>query len=179
LEHNTYSKLVLGDVNNYIAVDEKGKSKCKGRFEYDNLALHKNKSFLIIPKAVHAYFVEGKDPEEFIKSHTNIFDFCGGVKIKGDWRFEERLLEDGVYKEKPLQHTIRYYVSKTGSKIMKRNNSDGRDIQVEAGKWLQTLYIDHEEKPISDYNINYDYYVNKVRKEIESLDPSTNQLSLF
>lgn len=179
LEHNTYSKLVLGDVNNYIAVDEKGKSKCKGRFEYDNLALHKNKSFLIIPKAIHAYFVEGKDPEEFIKASTNIFDFCGGVKIKGDWRFEEHLLENGEYKEKPLQHTIRYFISKTGSKIIKRNNSDGRDIQVEAGKWLQTLYIDHEEKPISEYNINYDYYVNKVRKEIESLDPSTNQLSLF
>jgi hypothetical protein len=41
------------------------------------------------------------------------------------------------------------------------------------------LYIDHEEKPISEYDINYDYYINKVRKEIESLDPSTNQLSLF
>jgi hypothetical protein len=179
LEHNTYSKLVLGDVNNYIAVDEKGKSKCKGRFEYDNLALHKNKSFLIIPKALHAYFVDGIKPEKFIKDSLNIFDFCGGVKIKGDWRFEEHLIEDGDYKEKPLQHTIRYFISKSGSKIMKRNNNDGRDIQVEAGKWLQTLYIDHEEKPISEYDINYDYYINKVRKEIESLDPSTNQLSLF
>jgi hypothetical protein len=70
-------------------------------------------------------------------------------------------------------------MSNTGSKIIKRNNSDGRDIQVEAGKWLQTVYIDHQEKDISEYDINYDYYLNKIRKEIESLDPSTNQLSLF
>jgi DNA polymerase elongation subunit (family B) len=179
LEHGTYKKIVLGDVNNYIAVTEDGKSKCKGRFEYDNLALHKNKSFLIIPKALHGYFVEGKDPEEFIRANKNIFDFCGGVKIKGDWRFEEQFIKDGDYLEKPLQDTLRYYISNKGSKIMKKHINDGRSIQVEAGKWLQTIYVDHQEKDISEYDINYDYYLNKVRKEIESLEPSTNQLSLF
>ena len=85
LEHGTYQKMVIGDVNNYIAVTEDGKSKCKGRFEYDNLALHKNKSFLIIPKALHAYFVDGIEPRDFIAQQKNIFDYCGGVKIKGDW----------------------------------------------------------------------------------------------
>ena len=179
LEHDKYSKIVLGDVNNYIAVNEDGKSKCKGRFEYDNLALHKNKSFLIIPKALHAYFVDGIKPEKFIKENLNIFDFCGGVKIKGDWKFTEHKVEDGLYKEEPLQHTIRYYVSKTGSKIIKKNNSDRREIQVEAGKWMQSLMIDYVEKPFEEYNINYDYYLEKIRKEINSLEPSSNQLSLF
>jgi hypothetical protein len=179
LEHDTYSKIVLGDVNNYIAVTESGKSKCKGRFEYENLALHKNKSFLIIPKALHAYFVDGIKPEKFIMENLNIFDFCGGVKIKGDWKFQEQCIINGEYKEKNLQHTVRYFISNSGSKIIKKHLSDGRDIQVEAGKWLQTVYINHEEKALSEYDINYDYYLNKIRKEIESLDPSTNQLSLF
>ena len=179
LEHDKYSKIVLGDVNNYIAVTEDGKSKCKGRFEYDNLALHKNKSFLIIPKALHAYFVEGIKPEKFIMDNLNIFDFCGGVKIKGDWKFEEHLVENGEYKEKKLQDTIRYFISKSGSKIVKKHLTDGRDIQVEAGKWLQTLYTSHHDNPFSEYDINYDYYLSKIRKEIESLEPSTNQLSLF
>lgn len=179
LEHDKYSKLVLGDVNNYIAVTETGKSKCKGRFEYDNLALHKNKSFLIIPKALHAYFVEGIKPEKFIKENLNIFDFCGGVKIKGDWTFTERKIELGEYNETKLQETIRYYISKQGSKIIKKHNSDGREIQVEAGRWLQKLLINYEDKPFEEYDINYDYYLEKIRKEIESLDPSTNQLSLF
>jgi hypothetical protein len=164
LEHDKYSKIVLGDVNNYIAVNEDGKSKCKGRFEYKDLALHKNKSFLIIPKALHAYFVDGVKPEMFIKENLNIFDFCGGVKIKGDWRFMEHKVNSGVYSETKLQETIRYYISKQGSKIIKKHNSDGRGIQVEAGRWVQKLLIDYQEK---------------VRKEIESLEPSSNQLSLF
>jgi hypothetical protein len=179
LEHGTYSKIVLGDVNNYIAVTEDGKSKCKGRFEYKDLALHKNKSFLVIPKALHAYFVNGEKPEEFIKANTEIFDFCGGVKIKGDWKFYLHGVENQEYSKKALQHTIRYYISNGGSKIIKTNLSDSREIQVEAGKWLQTVFIDYCEKPFEEYNINYDYYIDKVRKEIESLEPSTNQLSLF
>ena len=179
LEHGTYSKIVLGDVNNYIAVTEDGKSKCKGRFEYDNLALHKNKSFLIIPKALHAYFVNGIKPEIFIKENLNIFDFCGGVKIKGDWRFTEHKIEFGEYTETKLQDTIRYFISKSGSKIIKKHNTDGREIQVEAGRWLQTLYTNHHDNPFSEYDLNYDYYLEKIRKEIESLEPNTNQLSLF
>jgi len=179
LEHDTYSKIVLGDVNNYIAVTEDGKSKCKGRFEYKDLALHKNKSFLIIPKALHAYFVDGIDPEDFMKANTDIFDYCGGVKIKGDWSFYFHKVDKGEYSETSLQNTIRYYVSNSGGKIVKKNNEDMRAIQVEAGKWMQTLMIDYEEKVFEEYDINLKYYLEKVRKEIENLEPSTNQLSLF
>jgi hypothetical protein len=239
LEHDTYSKIVLGDVNNYIAVTEDGKSKCKGRFEYKDLALHKNKSFLIIPKALHAYFVDGIDPEDFMKANTDIFDYCGGVKIKGEWKFVEHFVEKtidpiylsytqqqkrdfllangweptygkdnwirtdatnreantgiptevafnhtvpkigGEYKTHDLQHTIRYFISNTGSKIVKTNLVDGREIQVESGKWMQTLMIDYEEKEFEEYDINLKYYLEKVRKEIENLEPNTNQLSLF
>jgi hypothetical protein len=208
LEHDTYSKLVLGDVNNYIAVTEYSEvsedvykkikeenphylfkiendkyyfaaTKSKGRFEFHNLALHKNKSFLIIPKALHAYFVEGIQPEDFIKANTDIFDYSGGVKIKGDWKFVEHKIEKGTHITEELQHTLRYYISKSGSKILKVNKNDNRQIQIEAGPWMQTLYINHEEKDISEYNINYDYYLQNIRKEIESLEPKTNQLKLF
>ena len=179
LEHDTYSKIVLGDVNNYIAVTEDGKSKCKGRFEYDNLALHKNKSFLIIPKALHAYFVEGIEPEQFMEENQNIFDYCGGVKIKGDWKFIEHSIVNGEFHKNNLQHTIRYYISNGGSKIIKTNLLDGREIQIESGSWMQTVFIDYEEKKFSDYNINLKFYLEKVKKEIEGLEPNRKQLSLF
>jgi hypothetical protein len=179
LEHDTYSKIILGDVNNYIAVTEDGKSKCKGRFEYDNLALHKNKSFLIIPKAIHAYFVDGIQPEDFLAQNQNIFDYCGGVKIKGDWNFYEHKIVNGEHSIEPIQHTIRYFVSNSGSKIIKRNNTDGREIQVEAGKWMQTIMIDYNEKEFSEYDINFKYYLDNIYKEIRSLEPINNQLSLF
>ena len=179
LEHDTYSKIILGDVNNYIAITEDGKSKCKGRFEYDNLALHKNKSFLIIPKAIHAYFVDGIKPEDFLAQNQNIFDYCGGVKIKGDWSFYEHHIVNGEYIVKPLQHTIRYFVSKSGSKIIKKNNTDGREIQVEAGKWMQTILIKYTEREFSEYDINYDYYLENIYKEIRNLEPVITQLKLF
>lgn len=179
LEHDTYSKIILGDVNNYIAVTEDGKSKCKGRFEYNNLALHKNKSFLIIPKAIHAYFVDGIEPEDFLAANQNIFDYCGGVKIKGDWEFYQLGILHGDPFMYLLQHTIRYFVSKSGSKIIKKNNTDGREIQVEAGKWMQTIMIDYTEKEFSEYDINFKYYLDNIYKEIRSLEPINNQLSLF
>ena len=180
LEHDKYSKLVIGDVNNYIAVTETGKSKCKGRFEFADLALHKNKSFLVIPKALHAYFVEGIQPEDYLKTNRNIFDYCGGKKIKGDWKYIEKCIKDGVYKEKELQHTLRYYICNTGSKIIKVNNSDGREINIEAGKWLQQIYINHiDDMDFDEYEINYKYYLENIRKEIEGLEPNVNQLSLF
>ena len=179
LEHDKYSKIILGDVNNYIAITEDGKSKCKGRFEFANLAMHKNKSFLVIPKAIHAYFVDGIKPEDYIKSVTNIFDFCGGVKIKGDWNFYEHKVVSGEYLIEKVQHTIRYFISNTGSKVIKKNNTDNREIQIEAGKWLQTLMIDYKDKPFSEYDINYDYYLDKINKEIRDLEPIITQLSLF
>jgi hypothetical protein len=179
LEHDTYSKIILGDVNNYIAVTENGKSKCKGRFEYKDLALHKNKSFLIIPKALHAYFVEGIEPEQFLKDNQNIFDYCGGVKIKGDWKFYQHSIVDGTFDKKELQHTIRYFISNQGCKIIKTNLLDEREIQVESGKWMQTVFIHAIDQPFSEYNINMNFYLEKIKKEIENLEPNRNQLSLF
>jgi hypothetical protein len=179
LEHDTYSKIILGDVNNYIAVTEDGKSKCKGRFEYKDLALHKNKSFLIIPKALHAYFVDGIKPEDYLTQNQNIFDYCGGVKIKGDWKFVEHAIINGEFQKQKLQHTIRYFISKSGCKVIKTNLFDGREIQVEAGPWMQTIYIDHKEQPFDDYNINLAFYLDKIKKEIAGLEPNKDQLKLF
>ncbi len=209
LEHDTYQKIILGDVNNYIAVNNpkvvdidtamevsidnphyvfnRTKEgiysyqavKCKGRFEFHDLALHKNKSFLVIPKAIFYYFVHGVDPEDYLRKETNIFDFCGGKKIKGDWKFIQEYIEDRDHKKDDIQNTIRYYVSNKGSKIIKYNYLDKRTTQIEAGRWLQTLFIDADMKKITEYDLNYDYYLEKIMKEIHNLEPIKNQLSLF
>ena len=181
LEHDTYQKVILADVNNYIAVTEGKdfKTKCKGRFVFEDLPLHKNKSFLCVRKAMHDYFIYGTDPEQSIKENTNIFDFCGGVKAKGDWKFFEEHIVNGEHKRDPLQKTVRYYISNRGSKTVKVHSIDGRVAQVEAGKWLQTMFINYIVKPFEEYDINYDFYIKKAKKEIEALEPKTNQLQLF
>ena len=132
LEHDEYQKLVLGDVNNYIGLnnwkqvdmsiwrDVKAKNphykykvdgdkfffapaKMKGRYDFFNLALHKNKSKLIIPKAVYNYFIHDILPEIYLNSNKNILDYCIGSKSKGDWKQVARNIKDGAFHEEELQ----------------------------------------------------------------------------
>jgi len=190
LEHDEYQKMIIGDVNNYIAVHKNGKVKCKGRFEWEDLekkkvsVFHKNKSFLIIPKAIYAYFVNGIKPEKFIEDNQSIYDYCAGVKAKSGWHFEERVIREGSVEIKRLQKIVRYYVSTTGVKLMKCHN-DGREIQVEAGQWMQTVVNQLDEKliPFSSLSIDKKFYLEEIYKEINQIekvkDRQFKQLSLF
>jgi hypothetical protein len=108
-----------------------------------------------------------------------VYDYCGGVKIKGDWEFIEEKIENSEYSATKLQQTIRYYISEKGSKIIKTNKTDGRKIQVESGKWMQTVFINYVEKPFDEYLINKQFYLQKINKEINQLAPNSNQLKLF
>ena len=180
LEHGTYSKLILADVNNYIAVDEDGKAKCKGRFEFEGLALHKNKSKLIIPKALYAYFVNGILPEETLKDNNNILDYCIGGKSKGNWQQVARSIEHNEPVEYKLQKINRYYISNSGCKIIKVNKNDRREIQLEAGRWMQTIMNDIEHKDWALYDINEKYYLDAIEREINNIiGIQSNQLLLF
>jgi hypothetical protein len=180
LEHDEYSKMILADVNNYIAVNTAGKYKCKGRFEFENLALHKNKSHLIIPKAIFNYFIHDVPPEKTIMENKNIFDYCAGVKIKGDWEFHQICIINRTIEKSFLQKTLRYYISKGGCKIMKINKFDKREIQLESGKWMQQDLSKFEERSWDDYNVDESYYLEKIYKEIQNIcPPQKQQLSLF
>ena len=179
LEHDEYSKLILRDVNSYIGIYINNKVKCKGTFEWEDLQnhksshLHKNKSFLVIPKAIYEYFVNGIKPEDYLKSNNNLYDYCGAVKAKGGWSFYERKIEDGEYSSTKLQKINRYYISNNGVKLVKIHN-DGREIQVEAGKWMQTVCNDIRpflNVPFESLDINKQYYLDNIYKEIETIIP--------
>jgi len=213
LEHDTYQKLILGDVNNYIAVNDfksvdlttwrkvkeenphylfkvKGPDfmyapvKLKGRFNFHSLALHKNKSKLVVPKAIYNYFVKDILPEDYLQKNKNILDYCIGMKSKGAWKQVSRSTPNGVYKEEDLQKINRYYISKPGknsSKIIKINKQDGREIQCESGQWLQSIYNKIELQPKwEDYNLDLRYYSKAIESQINDiLSTNINQLELF
>lgn len=188
LEFNQYKSMFIRDVNNYISLYTNGKTKCKGEYEWEELAnckpshLHKNKSFLIVPKAVYNFFIHNISPEQSLADNKNIFDYCGGVKAKGEWEFFETCLVDGKIAENALQKVTRYYISKKGCKMIKRNKSDGRVIQIEAGKWLQTSYNTHDpNKAFDTYDINHEFYLDKIYKEIANIKATgaVQQLQLF
>lgn len=189
LEHDQYSKMIIRDVNNYMAVTSKGKVKSKGAFEWEDLSkkkvatFHKNKSFLIIPKAIYAWFVHGTKPEDFLDQNTDIFDYCGAVKAKAGWSFVDRRIIDGNLVNTKLQKIVRYFISNTGCKMVKCHQ-DGREIQVESGEWLQTTVNKLDpSKGYDTYDINKKYYLEEIYKQIEGIQTVSHktmtQLSLF
>lgn len=209
LEHDLYEKIVIPDVNNYVGVytakeitkeeweerkienptnifiHENGKylfhaAKAKGRFDFLDLALHKNKSFLIIRKALFNFFVHNIEPEETLKSNKNIFDYCAGVKANKSWEFYTEAVINGIFVKEPQQKTIRYYTAKKGCKIMKCNIEDGR-IQNVQKEGTHVIFNVYKELPWEAYNIDYMFYLKKIRKEISNLIPNSykKQNSLF
>lgn len=112
LEHATYSRMWIRDVNNYVAeFAETGKLKRKGAYEYDR-EWHQDHSELIVAKAVEAALVEGANIAQFIHGHTDIFDFMLRAKVPRASRLE---LDDGT----PLPNIVRYYVSVDGKGLQK------------------------------------------------------------
>jgi len=187
LEFVEYKKMIIADVNNYIAIPVKGKPKCKGRYEFENLALHKNKSFLIIPKAWYAYFINGIDPKEFLANNREIYDYCAGVKLKGDWRFVKREVKDSSVIETKLQKMLRFYNSTKGCKLIKCH-SDGRELQLVSGHHLQTIFNRFQELPWEQYDVDEKFYLDRIYDEIAKVESKAtvlpahlqnNQLSLF
>ena len=179
-----YNKLILDkNTGHWMFKEEDGKyyyapTKCKGRFEFTDMALHKNKSHLIVPKALYNYFVKDIVPEDYIVLNKDILDYCAGVKITKDWKAVSKSIRDFKIHQEELQHTLRYYISKKGSKIVKINELDGREIQLEAGKWMQTPFIKIEKKKWKDYDVDESYYLRAIRDEIRHIE-GKKQLNLF
>jgi hypothetical protein len=192
LEYAEYSKMVISDVNNYLSFYKSGKYKAKGKYEFENVPLHKNKSHNIIPYAFFKHYQNNSNFEETIKNHENIFDFCAGVRAKnsperGQSFFTlNKVLKGEIITEK-LSKTVRYYISNKGSTLIK-NYENGTLEHVEAPvkkgvklikSWKVTYFNKFIKKEtIKEYDIDYSYYISKTREWINSLE-RIGQLKLF
>jgi hypothetical protein len=116
LERTDYNKMVIRDVNSYIAVKLDGSLKNKGAYEYKDLPHHKNQSALVIKMAAEKYLVEGLDPEEFIRNHKEKFDFQLRTKVP---RSSKLVLVDGDGVDLQTQNICRYYISDKGMEMVK------------------------------------------------------------
>lgn len=180
IEDNTYSKMILRDVNNYIGVYEDSSFehenlKLKGDFEIDK-ECHKDTSMRIVPISVKDYFVYGTKVEDTIKNHTDIFDFCLRLKTNSkSTPLFRHLNKKGKIVDDKLARTTRYYVSNSGGSLLK-DFGDGRLTGVNVG-YSVTIFNKYEQKPMKDYNINYNFYIAEAYKLINAVD--NGQLELF
>lgn len=175
IEDNIYTKVVIRDVNNYLAVYENGEVKLKGCFEIDK-EYHKDPSMRIVPIALKEYYVNNVPIEETIKKHNDIFDFCLRLKTNSkSTPYFKYLDENGNIVNKKLDRTTRYYISKGGGTIVKEFD-ENRVSGVNVGYNI-TLFNKYINKPIKDYNINYNFYISEANKIKYAVDDG--QLSLF
>lgn len=174
IEDNVYSKFVVRDVNNYLAVYESGDIKYKGCFEIDK-EYHKDPSMRIVPLALKRYYIDNIPIEQTIRNHTDIFDFCLRLKINSKSNAYFKYLENGKIISKKLDRTTRYYVSNSGGIITKQFD-ESRISGVNVG-YSVTLFNKYIEKPMNEYNINYNFYIaeaNKIKNAVYD-----GQLTLF
>jgi len=207
LEYVDFDSLWQDSINSYIGKKKDGGVKKKGRFMTE-FEINKNKSARIIPLALQQYFIMGKDPETFIRSHTNIFDFCIAKKATGKMHYEEvwnvpldmSKVKGKVYAEcdmiKVHKKLVRFFLSTKGSVLWKRGyNNMGKPMNnhVNAPNALGQPLVTYFNKFFSsdNYDIDYNQYILETLERIDNLEKTkkakafldslspTQQLSLF
>lgn len=174
LEFTDFEGIWQDSVGSYIAKKKKGGLKKKGKFltEYK---LNENKSRRIIALALEEYFINKKDPIEYIKNHKDIYDFLIGSKTYGDLHYEWE--EDG--KKKDLGKLVVYYISNSGHTLYKRGfdykgkkmdrHVNAKDkVYPELGQPVITYFNKFFES--ENYDINYNYYIVETLKRIDSIE---------
>jgi len=192
LEFDDYKKMIINDVNNYMAIDSNDKIKLKGAYDHNNeelglkVPLHKNKSYDIIAKAVFNYFYYDIPVDKTIENANSIYDFCAGVKRgsggkKGVGYFELHHVTPTGLKIESLadEKVIRYFISNKGPYLLK-HYADNSYAHVEAPKkvnkaykkeWRVTYFNEAgDSENHKDYDIDYSYYKSKAREWINSLE---------
>jgi hypothetical protein len=179
IEEVLYNKMIMRDVNSYIAVyddntPENEHLKLKGCFEIFQ-EYHKDPSMRIVPIALKEYFVNGVPIRDTILNHKDIFDFCLRLKVNSKSVAKYVYFDNGL-KEQILPRTTRYYISNNGGNLYK-DLGENRITGVNVG-YTATLFNNYEEKPMEDYNINYSFYINEAMKIVNVITEG-GQLKLF
>jgi len=187
LEDAPYKKMVIKDVNNYIAVKHDGKTKEKGCFEVDKkvgseLAFHKNHSKRIVRLALRDYYSKNVPVEKTITEHEDIRDFLIHSRTKRGDRHE--------WDDVKQQKTLRYYISTDGLPLFKimspnKNKKGALDrFREKVANQLDIFSIIEDKPEYSERrnrlsagylatimnkltkasNINYQFYIDEANK---------------
>lgn len=169
-EHEQYRSIHYSNVNNYIAVMMNGKTKKKGSTFLTEPELGDSNDFLVIPKALEAYFVNKVPVEEFVRNHINssdlaIYDYCMCPKVDKSYKV--------IHNSKEQQRLNRFYPSSDLNEgyIYKSRYGSLNHLLKDSGVTLFNNYVK------GPYKINYDYFITKCNEVIHNLEPK--QLSLF
>jgi hypothetical protein len=174
LEETEFNQIYFLTTADYFGIDVKGKEKAKGLF-IDKVRLGKGMEFNIIAKAVKSYFLDGRDFREFIKSHDKILDFCAYKKLNAKYTC--------YWKGERQQRINRFYASRAGASLFKEKKVENKKKSTQVENILKDspvmLLNRLEERPISEYQINYGFYNKRAEKIIIAIEGIRQQTSLI
>lgn len=168
-EHEDYKQIIYMNVNNYLA-ETKSKLKQKGMF-VDKPEIGNSVDYLIIPKALKAYYIENIPVKQFVESHTNILDFCCSQKVDKSYHIE---WTSPQFVKSKQQRLNRFYASTKGGYIYKCRNGKQSHLLKESGVMI---YNNHNPN-VFPTDINYKFYIAQINKIISEIN-NKNQLQLF
>ena len=172
LEFTPYKKYVRRDVNTYLTEKKDGSIKQKGIF-LTEVSLMKAYRMPIVAKALNNYFVKNIPVKQTLEECTDIMEFCLSQKSGEGFKMELHTVNGVV----PLQKTNRYFISKKGGALIKRNRYSGKISSMHVGENSTVLNDFDPSVPFSKYEVNYVFYEKEVMKIIDEIEPK--QTTLF
>jgi len=167
LEYTDYKLFVQKDVNNYMAVTDKGKLKQKGIF-VDRLALTK-RDFVyafngpIISLALHAYFKDSIEPEQTINNETDIYNFMFSQSTDRKYKTVAQKIKSGKIITEQLQKTNRWIITKNGYRLKKLHQRGGKDQALMKDC---NVIIANDIKDVNLVMVDRQYYIDETWKII-------------
>lgn len=172
LEFTLYKKYIRRDVNSYITEKEDGSTKEKGAFLKD-IDLKKSYHMPIVPKCLYAYFIKGIPVKETLENCDDIMEFCISQKTGKNFEMELHTAK-GIEK---LQKTNRFYVSKKGGVLYKKDRYSNKMIGLYVGRTISLLNDYNSSIPFSEYEVDFSFYEKETQKIIDEIEPK--QMKLF
>lgn len=192
-EDTFYELYVRRDINNYLCRTTKGDVKAKGIFISDwkekPVGMLSGFKFPIIAEALRNFFLLGEKVEDTIRGTDDIFKFCACEKTGEQFELvAQKVICDAtthspkgkkyvhprynylVLDEKPVQRTSRYFISKTGDRLMKYKLVKGeKQYSCMAGTKHKYVTIFNDINTVQDYDIDYDFYIEQANKIITKI----------
>lgn len=179
-EEDAVKRIFQKDVNNYIEEQDNGSVKEKGGYLVRGIsnkgAWKINNECTIIPKAIKAYFLDGRSPEETINKCNDIKEFMIIAKASHKYRQVYQLI-DG--KKVTVQQCNRVYATSNVKygKLYKIHAETGQISQMPG--LPDHCLIDNKNIQTID-NIDKQFYIKQCLKKISDfIGHDINQISLF
>lgn len=166
LEEDSVVKIAQKDVNNYVEVQPRGKSKAKGGYLVKGIstvgAFNINNSCCIVATALKEYFVNGVPVEDTINGCDDIFQFQIVAKAGAKYR-EAYHIVDGV--KEPVQKVNRVYATadERYGKLFKVKAEDDSTAKIEM---LPEHCIIDNDNHLSISDVDKTFYIEMAKKRV-------------